>query len=580
MNRRHFVVTGISAAVAGSVAIAACSTRGGLGGLMPGSESAVEELGRTSSGVTVLNTEYAKVTLAGYKMHLRTYNGKTYGPTVETRPGATLSYRIVNKFPPNPKATPPTGAVKIPVVENSMQAMDPRYRGPLVTSHETVDQMNDPHDFNTTNLHVHGIQTVPHLFQPVGTSDPSADMIAVEPGKTYDYSFPVPSDHPSGLHWYHPHHHGATDMQVSGGMAGLIVVRGPIDEVPEIKAAREIFLVAQSLEVNESKTLPGWYDREYIAYQTPSNGGYSLDADYAMMTSNGEPVAWYDINKGTATKAGTPPQYAVRPGEVVRLRLLNGNDFAPLMLVLPGFEAWEIGFDGVNLLEATSKDMSGKATRLVTPLNLFTAPVRFAFTGNRIELLLKAPAAPGTYTLSSLANAGFSGNVPPYDLAQFVVSGAPVTMGIPTTLPTPTREYPVITEQDVKVKRKVTFNEGACKQLLTGFCFEVDNKLYDMTEISFSPQVGTCEEWRIENATPDGHPFHIHTNSFQLIAINDKPVDPVQIWDTHVVPPMIGGKNGSITMRIRFVEWKGKDVFHCHILPHEDTGMMVNFMLV
>jgi FtsP/CotA-like multicopper oxidase with cupredoxin domain len=47
-----------------------------------------------------------------------------------------------------------------------------------------------------------------------------------------------------------------------------------------------------------------------------------------------------------------------------------------------------------------------------------------------------------------------------------------------------------------------------------------------------------------------------------------------------VIPPKIGGKNGSITMRIRFVQWRGKDVFHCHILPHEDTGMMVNFMLV
>ena len=80
-------------------------------------------------------------------------------------------------------------------------------------------------------------------------------MIQVQPGQTYSYDFPIPPDHPSGLHWYHPHNHGSTDVQVSNGMAGLvIVVRGPIDQVPEIKAAREIFMVVQTLDVNPSKT--------------------------------------------------------------------------------------------------------------------------------------------------------------------------------------------------------------------------------------------------------------------------------------------------------------------------------------
>lgn len=577
MNRRRFVITGLSAAVAGGAVATACSNRA-LNGLMPGSSGAAA-LERAGTSTTVLEAQYATVELAGYKLHVRTYNGKTYGPTVETRPGETLGFKIVNKLPPNPKSAMPRGPIPIERVDNAMEAMDPAYRGPVIYT-KSINMMDNPHDFNTTNLHVHGIQTVPHLFEPVGTSDPNAAMIAVEPGHTYDYAFPIPSDHPSGLMWYHPHHHGSTDVQVGGGMAGLLVVRGDIDNVPEIKAAREIFVVVQSLEVNKSKTIPNAYDREYVAYKSDKQGGYQLDADYAMMTSNGEPVAWYDIGKGTAVAVGSPPQYDVAPGEVVRLRVLAGTNFAPLMLVLPGFEAWEIGFDGINLLEPTYRDMSGKGTSIVTPLNLFTAPIRFAFSGNRIEMLLRAPMQPGTYTLSSLGNAGFSGNVPPYNVAQFLVRGAPVSMAIPKNLPKPTREYPLITPADVRAKRTIVFDEGACTQELTDFCFVVDGKLYDEDRISFEPQVGTCEEWRVENATPDGHPFHIHTNSFQLIAINDKAVDPVQIWDTHVIPPRIGGKNGSITFRIRFLEWKGKDVFHCHILPHEDTGMMVNFTIV
>lgn len=576
MNRRRFVVTGMSAAVAGAIATA-CSARGGLNALeklLPGLNP-----GELAAAGTTLVPQYASVEMAGYKMRLRTYNGKTVGPTIETRPGETLSIRIDNKLPPNPKSSVPRGPVPMNVVENSMQAMNPKYLGARTFS-RYVDPMNNPHDFNTTNLHVHGIQTVPHLFDPVGTSKASAEMIAIEPGKSFQYHFPIPSDHPSGLQWYHPHHHGATDVQVSGGMAGLIVVRGEIDDVPEIKAARELFIVIQSIEVNESKTQKGWYDREYIAFKSPHEGGYQLDADYAMLTTNGEPTNWYDVGKGTSTAVGTPPQFDVQPGEVVRIRLLNGTNFIPLMLVLPGFESWEIGRDGINLLEATSIDMSGRGVALITPENLFSAPIRYAFSANRIELLIRAPGRPGTYTLSSLANSGFMGNFPTLHLATFAVAGAPVSMSVPEKLPVPTREYPLIAQKEIKTRRKYVFSQGSCTEILTGLCFMINDELYKEAEATDRPAVGTCEEWRIENSTPDGHPFHLHTNSFQLIAINDQKVDPVQIWDTFVVPPKVGPKNGSITIRIRFKQWYGKDVFHCHILPHEDTGMMRNFLLV
>lgn len=76
--------------------------------------------------------------------------------------------------------------------------------------------------------------------------------------------------------------------------------------------------------------------------------------------------------------------------------------------------------------------------------------------------------------------------------------------------------------------------------------------------MSCGPQlkVGTCEEWRVENDTADSHSFHLHVNSFQLIAINDRPI-PIEIWDTFIVPPKVDGVNGSITFRVRFVEGYG-----------------------
>ncbi|HYO60017.1 multicopper oxidase domain-containing protein [Archangium sp.] len=74
----------------------------------------------------------------------------------------------------------------------------------------------------TASLHVHGLEVVPHLFEPVGTSEPTTQMIAIHPGEEKLYAFTLPDDHPTGLYWYHPHHHGSTAVQVQNGMAGAI----------------------------------------------------------------------------------------------------------------------------------------------------------------------------------------------------------------------------------------------------------------------------------------------------------------------------------------------------------------------
>jgi len=576
MDRRRFLVTAISAAaVATVVSTDACSSGGGLLSSLPGSNTSN---GALASKVNVLNVRYAITNIAGYRLRGRTYNGKTVGPMFEIRGGQTFSMKLVNKLPANPQASPAIGSVQIPDVKTNMEAMDPVPHGPYRTSSD-IDPMNNPHDFNTTNMHVHGIQTIPHLFEPLGTSNPAAEMIEVKPGQTYRYDFPIPLDHPSGLHWYHPHNHGSTDVQVSNGMAGLIVVRGAIDKVPEIQAAREVFMVVQTLDVNPSKTRPGVYEREYISYRSPANGGYAFSTLYTMLTVNGQGVNWID-RKARVYKPLGVPQVNVQPGQVIRLRLLNGTNWLPLVLALPGFEAWQIGFDGVNTLKPIPLDMSGQGVAEITPANVFDAPIRLAMSANRIELLLRAPATPGTYTLATLAQDKLFDKLPKIDLMSFVVGGAAVSMGIPATLPVPTREYPVITAKDVVKKRKFVFSQGPRTDLLMGFGFTVNDRLYEMTECPTAPQVGTCEEWRLENTTEEAHPFHLHENSFQLIAINDKPNNPMEVWDTFIVPPKMNGKNGSITFRVRFLQWYGKTVFHCHILPHEDTGMMQNILMV
>jgi FtsP/CotA-like multicopper oxidase with cupredoxin domain len=173
---------------------------------------------------------------------------------------------------------------------------------------------------------------------------------------------------------------------------------------------------------------------------------------------------------------------------------------------------------------------------------------------------------------------------PKIDLAQFVVSGAPVSMGIPSSLPEPTREYPIISDSEIVMRRTITYDEGpnpppGGKQLFTNYYFTIDGKLYDEMTIDQSPRLGTAEEWTILNKSMETHPFHMHVNSFQLTAINGVKNDPPEVWDTFLVPPAVNGVPGSITFRVRFQQWGGKSVHHCHILPHEDTGMMQNLLI-
>lgn len=600
MNRRRFVV--ISASVGAAAAVAAgCAGR--FGGSV--SELAPYVAGRAGNRKYLVTVKYATTTINGKVFRTRTYGGHIPGPTLVTRPGEVLDVTIKNLLPRNPKEPCPKGPQVIldqtdPMEEPS--GMGPRRPKRHRVATGPIDCMNNPHGFNTTNLHTHGIQTMTHLFEPLGTSNPAAPLIGIEPNSQFRYPLPVPDDHPSGLHWYHPHHHGSTDVQVSNGMAGLIVVRGPIDEVAEIAAARELFVVLQSLQVNAAKKR-NHYSREPIAYRAPDKGGYDVDTDYTMFTvatdgSEGRQdatgVMWetyVDREQDPIYEpVGPIPTFTMQPGEIIRLRLLNGCNQHTLPLVLqpegsePSMDIRQIAFDGVNLLKPKPIDMSGKLKQLggLNVKNFIDAPVRMTVPGNRIEFLIKAPDTPGTHTLASLNAKDLHGPGIRIDFMKFVVAGPAKPMSFPATLPKPTREYPPIGQVNRPPKTFTFSFKDKSETILTSLDFLVNGVHYMEDECPTTVRLNTEDEWRIENATGSIHPFHLHVNSFWLVAINDKYLDQPEVWDTFYVPPKRSrddGENGSITIRIRWLQWRGKAVHHCHFLSHEDTGMMQNFLI-
>ena len=383
--------------------------------------------------------------IAGTQVRMRTYNGMVPGPLLKTYPGDTLKVRVINQLPKNDS----TG-----------------WNG----------DHNVPHDFSTTNLHAHGLDTRPHLFEPQGTTNPLAPMVAIEPGAIYDYSFPIPADHPPGMYWYHPHHHGSTAVQAASGMAGGIIVYGDIDKVPQIAAARDIPLVIQDLVLFESEnelekglycyepkqnaiwqTFQGYvtiYDpKTGTNQQTKLKGGFTTgDSVLHFFLLNGEAFFKETHNPSSPQEPNTTQLPVARitmaPGEVVRFRVLNGCNDNLMPIAVEGHEMYLLAMDGVNY--TAPRVMPAPAPGTNTPQALL-APA------NRAEFLIKASKTAGTYRILQLEQDQQFIHSAAKTILEIVVTGAPKDMGLPATLPPPKRYYPLIQPSEVSQVREIQF---------------------------------------------------------------------------------------------------------------------------
>lgn len=575
--------------VAGSAAAALTAT----------AEPAFAQAKPKRDNVINLDCSFITRTLDGTKCQLRAYNKEIPGPIMNIEPGQRLIVNLKNSLPPYDSSG---------------------WNG----DHDV------PHHFGSTNLHVHGLDVIPHLFEPIGTSDPKAPMIEIPPGGSKQYVFNIPADHPCGLDWYHPHHHGSTAVQGVTGMAGGIIVKGAIDEVPAIKAARDIPLVLNDIGLfqtdpgtpPEAIGLPAGTDisdywtylpKQNAIWQTfagnvtiyvPTNppgqqyvvqpqlkGGFTT-GDYALRfyLLNGEPFfkeTHNQANPTDPTPAQLPvPRFKMTPGEVVRFRMLNACSDNYMPITVEGHTLHLLALDGVNF----PKVRPVAPTPIPDPPILAppTDPKVLANEGqiqlapaNRAEFMIKAVDKPGVYKIVQLAQAQqflFSAQKV---IAEIEVTGAPKNMALPTVLPIPTRLYPLIRPQDVQVMRTIFFSDQfpGSQNPYVGIDFLLNGQQYDVTDINYAVDLDGVEEWHLvvgdsQHGGTEGHPFHIHVNSFEVISINGKRLEPGTIKDTVWIPA-----ESKVVIRMKFKEFIGKTVFHCHILPHEDTGMMQNLLI-
>jgi len=393
------------------------------------------------------------------------------------------------------------------------------------------EDSNIPHHFNTTNLHTHGLHVDP---RDIGDNV----LRKMPPGADYQVRVAIPKDHPPGTFWYHPHLHGSTAMQVSSGMGGALIIEGGLDEVPEIAAAAEQIFMFQQVPYDDN--------------------GEIEDFDGLMGGEN-----WLVNLKRHATINGQlVPVITMRPGEVRRWRFIHGGAKIPLKIQLEGHKLNEIATDGIALGKCDAWD------------TVQLAP------GYRSDVLVKAkPLEAGQesaeYWLRDETGIEFGLFKPGEDsreyLAKIIVTGEPMDMDLPCgegqlegLVP-----FAPISDEEIEGKQEMVFNlveeeEGVFK-------FTIDGKSFGEGVVR-KLKLGSADEWTV-STSPESlapvHPFHIHVNPFQVTRL-DPDGNPEIIWkDTLAIV-----QGAPQTLRMRYPDYFGQFVLHCHFLDHEDLGMM------
>ncbi|MBD2472757.1 multicopper oxidase family protein [Nostoc sp. FACHB-145] len=488
----------------------------------------------SSNGVlkTALEVKYGQNKIAGCDVNLRSYNGKLVGPTLRVKKGDSIQITLKNSLSKLPTDTANLG------LNDSTQL-----RG----------------TYNVTNLHTHGLHV-----SPKGNSDNVLKEMV--PGKSYNIAIQIPAEHPGGTNWYHPHLHHSTAMQVSSGMAGALIVEGGLDQLPEIAPAQEKIFVFQQISYGEDGRI-----RDYGRFG---------------------PGAWQKTGRQITVNGQLAPKITMRPGEVQHWRFIHAGIRETIDVQLQRgrqvLDQGDITDKDETAIHPVSSDKLIKLNEIAVdgiPLgHLDSWDTVELQPGYRSDLLVKIDE-PGDYQLVDLPSPTGLTGAEKYGhlLATVEVKGDPVTMALPSEAELAAVKVaevpPDITTEEVKGNQNVVFNlfcipSTDCSGKIESVVFDVnDTPFDDPKKRTRFLELGKTEEWSLAvgktPASVPGHPFHIHINPFQHIRLGPDG-NKETIWrDTLLV---VQGKPEKV--RTRYTDFDGQFVLHCHILDHEDAGMM------
>jgi suppressor of ftsI len=363
-----------------------------------------------------------------------------------------------------------------------------------------------------TNIHFHGLNVSPR-----GHGDNSMHMVAA--GDAWDYEIAITGNHPPGLYWFHTHAHDAAERQVMGGLSGTLIVEGFQDAVPATLPLKERLIALKEFSPDENGKLN----------RVPK------PVHLVIKTINGQ----------------LDPQIDIQPGESQLWRFSDQTANTYFRLMLEGHTFTVVGRDGQPLVRPEQQDEliigpSQRADVIVTA----SAAGRFKLVAERTAT---GPLGDmfAQQTMAHMVAAAVPGAARPAPLGKLVVTGMP-----PTPIPS----------DRIDARRTVTFSEDQ----VTGLFF-INHATFDPKRVDLKVPLGSIEEWTVRNSSEELHVFHLHQVHFQVVSVNGKPVPFTSLVDTVNVPI-----HGEVKIRVAFTDPAivGRFMFHCHILEHEDKGMM------
>jgi FtsP/CotA-like multicopper oxidase with cupredoxin domain len=482
-------------------------------------------------------------------------------PTLRVKPGDLLVLHLKNRL--NPSA-PPSDTSHASLADSSHTVAGT----PCASTRMTA---------LSTNLHFHGMSMPPVCHQD--------DVLHtfIQPGHApFEYRVRIPADEPPGLYWYHPHVHGFTNPQVLGGASGALIVDGIERANGKLAGLPERTLVIRDQELLHPDALPA------KAGTVPAPPVFR-DAEGDILntgTGTGKPAKDLSINFVPVPYPDYPPAIiAVRPLERQLWRVLNGSAITYLDLqIVVDNQPRSIGvvsLDGVPINE------NGMAQdRILWVSHVFLPP------GARVEWMFTGvPAGSNARLITRSVDTGPAGeNDPARPLAAIVASaqaGEPHSVLAASPAPLPRSEWIWLGDVKPVRTRKFYFSERPSdpndSNSPTIFMITEEGHAptpFDphRTEPDITARQGDVEDWVIENRSREMHAFHIHQIHFLLTAWNGEPVDEPFLHDIVNVPYWDGKSDHypSVTLRMDFRASNavGTYVYHCHLLEHEDGGMM------
>jgi FtsP/CotA-like multicopper oxidase with cupredoxin domain len=363
-----------------------------------------------------------------------------------------------------------------------------------------------------STIHCHGI----HLPADMDGSP----FGSVPPGGHFDYSFTIKPG-TAGTYWYHPHPDLRSEYQVAMGLFGALIVRAdddPLASIPEklLILSDNRFRADGSIDFPDSNSVQAEVDEE--------NG-----REGNVLFVNGRIM----------------PTLSIRSGEVQRWRVINASASRVYRLAIPGQKLLHVGSDG----------------------GLFEHPVEasdiLVASSERVEFLVRGTGPPGSQAqLQTLPYDRYMPQTRPADwnaprsLLSLSVANAPAVE--PVSIPSMLRPVPALDTNDATATHVIVMSQGL-----------INGKMMDMNRVDVHAKLGATEIWELDNVVGMDHPFHLHGFQFQVLDRNGEP-EPYRSWKDVVNIP----RHESVRIIVKYSDFPGKWMFHCHILAHEDHGMM------